>query len=187
MDKKRIIVGMSGASGAPIAVEFLQALRKYSEFEIHLIVSEGAGKTLACETDWSIEDVCNLADVVYDNNAIGASVASGSFKTNGMVIVPCSMKTVAGIAHGFSENLLLRAADVIIKERRRLILVTRESPLSTIHLKNMTELSMLGALIMPPMLTYYNKPQTIEDMTRHIVGKIMDQLDVEYPHYTRWE
>lgn len=183
---KRLVIGISGASGAPIAVAMLKALRKM-EYETHLIISRGGEQTILQETNCSVEDVCALADVVYNNADIGATLASGSFRTEGMVVVPCSMKTIAGIHSGYSDNLLLRAADVTIKERRRLVLVARECPLSTIHLRNMHELSIMGAEILPPVLSYYNLPKTLEDATNHIVGKILDRFGLEYPHFKRWE
>ncbi|TAH66833.1 MAG: UbiX family flavin prenyltransferase [Anaerolineaceae bacterium] len=186
MDKKRIIIGISGASGAPIAVELLKIFKTISEVESHLIYTNGSKKTILQETGYSLEDIEELADVIYDNNNIGASLASGSFKTEGMIIVPCSMKTVAGIATGYSDNLLLRAADVVIKEKRKLVLVTRECPLSQIHLRNMLELANMGAYILPPVLSYYNHPVTIQDATNHIVGKIMDSFGMEYDKFQRW-
>ena len=188
LDKqKRIVIGITGASGAPIAVELLKALTKVPEIETHLIVSDSAIRTIEQETDDSVESVKALADVLYDVNNIGATIASGSFKTDGMIIVPCSMKTLAGIANGYSDNLIQRAADVAIKEKRKLLLVPRECPLSPIHLKNMLELSQLGVMMLPPVLSYYNHPKTIEDSTRHIVGKILDAFGIEYMHYKRWE
>ena len=187
MQKQRILVGVSGASGAPVAVDLLQALRDIPQIETHLIISRGGEATLEQETNLTSAQLAAMADVTYENSNIGAAVASGSYRTAGMVIVPCSMKTVAGIASGYSDNLLLRAADVILKERRRLVLVTRECPLSSIHLRNMLELSRMGAIILPPVLSYYNHPQTIADATHHIVGKILDCLGYEYRHFKRWE
>ena len=131
-------------------------------------------------------EICALADVVYDNKDIGAAIASGTYRTAGMVVVPCSMKTVAGIHSGYTDNLLLRAADVTLKERRKLILVARECPFNTIHLRKLYELSQMGVEILPPMLTYYNHPQMVADCTRHIVGKILDRFDVEGEDFRRW-
>lgn len=184
--KKRIIVGISGASGALVAVEVLKALKK-SDLEIHLVISDGARRTIETETGLSCSQVEALADVVHDNCNIGASIASGSYKTMGMIVVPCSMKTLAGINCGYSDNLLLRAADVVLKERRKLVLAVRECPLSAIHLKNMLELSQIGAVILPLMLSYYNQPETLQDATDHIAGKILDQFDLEYEPFRRWE
>lgn len=185
--KKRIVVGMSGASGAPIAVELLRQLQNYRELlETHLVVTRGAEMTLAQESDLGLEQLYELADVVYDNQNIGAGPASGSFKTLGMIVVPCSMKTLAGIVSGYSENLLLRAADVTLKERRKLVLVPRECPLGTIHLRNMLEASQLGAVVIPPVMSYYNAPKSLDDCNRHIVGKILEQFDLEGEEYHRW-
>jgi 4-hydroxy-3-polyprenylbenzoate decarboxylase len=183
---KKIIVGISGASGAPLAVELLRQLKKQKDVEVHLVVSRGAQLTLAQETDLRLEQVYELADMVYDNGNLGASIASGSFRTDGMIVVPCSMKTLAGIVSGYSENLLLRAADVVLKERRKLVLVPRECPLSNIHLRNMYEASQAGAILLPPVLSYYNHPESVADCTRHIVGKILDQFDLEGEGYKRW-
>lgn len=185
-NKKRLVVGMSGASGAVLGVEVLKAIKENPEWEAHLVISKGAEETILQETNYKPIEVMNLADKVYSINDIGASIASGTFKTEGMIIVPCSMKTAAGVACGYSDNLLLRAADVTIKERRKLVLVTRECPLSTIHLRNMLALSELGAIIMPPVVTYYNKPVNLEDMNRHIIGKILDKFDIELSGFNRW-
>lgn len=182
--KTKLIVGVSGASGAPIAVALLKALQQ-TDVETHVIVTRGGALTLQHEC--GLTDVQALSDVCYSNDDIAAAPASGSYKTAGMVIVPCSMKTLAGIRSGYSDNLLLRAADVTLKERRKLVLVAREAPLSPIHLKNMYELSMTGAIVLPPMLTYYQKPTQLSDMTNHIVGKILDQFDIESPLFHRWE
>ncbi|MBI6871127.1 UbiX family flavin prenyltransferase [Clostridium aciditolerans] len=184
--KKRLVIGMSGASGAILGIDMLKILSDNPEWETHLVISHGAELTISQETGYTIDEVRNLADKVHDIKNIGASIASGSFKTEGMVIVPCSMKTVAGIACGYSDNLLLRAADVTIKEKKTLVVVPRESPLSSIHLKNMLSLSETGAIIIPPMVTYYNKPLSLEDMNRHIIGKILDKFDIEVSGFKRW-
>ena len=184
---KRLIVGMSGASGAPLTVELLRQLHDcHPEVETHLVVSRGAELTLRQECDMGLNELKALVAVCHDNSSIGASVASGSFRTMGMVVVPCSMKTVAGIVSGYSDNLLLRAADVCLKERRKLVLVTREAPLSTVHLRNLYEASQLGAVILPPMLTYYNGPQSLEDCTRHTVNRILSQFELDEGSY-QWE
>lgn len=180
---KKLIVGVSGASGAPIAVALLEALKK-TETEVHLIVTRGGEMTLLQECGRKADE---LADFVYDNHDIGALPASGSFQTIGMLVVPCSMKTLAGIHSGYSDNLLLRAADVTVKEGRKLVLAVRETPLSPIHLRNMYELSMMGVTILPPMLTYYQNPQSVEEMTMHVVGKLLDQFEMETEGYHRWE
>lgn len=184
--KQRLIVGISGASGAPLAAALLKALRE-APVETHLIVTKGGEMTLRQECGMGLEDAAALADVVYDNENIGAAVASGSYQTMGMVVVPCSMKTAAGIHAGYSDNLLLRAADVVLKERRKLVLVARESPLSTLHLRNLYELSQMGAVILPPMLCYYNHPVSVADATNHVVARILDHFGLEAPVSRRWE
>ena len=183
---ERLVIGISGGSGIPLAAELLKQLKDIPQVETHLVYTRGAELTASQESELSMEEICALADVVYENENIGAHIASGTFKTMGMVVVPCSMKTVAGICCGYSDNLLLRAADVTLKERRRLLLVPRECPLSTIHLRNLYELSQMGVEILPPMLTYYNHPKTIEDCTRHIVGKILDGFGIEGKEFQRW-
>jgi polyprenyl P-hydroxybenzoate/phenylacrylic acid decarboxylase-like protein len=184
---QRLVVGISGASGAILGIDLLKTMRQeFPSWETHLVISEGARLTIAQETSYSIEEVESLATKCHSLENVGASIASGTFKTAGMVVVPCSMKTVAGIAHGMSTNLLLRAADVTIKERRKLVLVARESPLSSIHLHNMTTVASVGAIVMPPVLTFYNHPRSIEEMTRHIVGRILDVFDLEIRGFQRW-
>lgn len=149
-------------------------------------MTRGAELTLAEETNLSVSELCAQADVTYENDDIGASIASGSFRTMGMVVVPCSMKTLAGIVCGYSENLLLRAADVTLKERRKLVLVPRETPLSTVHLRNLCDASQLGAVVIPPVMSFYNHPESVDDCVRHIVGKIMDQFELEADGFWRW-
>jgi len=183
MDKKRLIIGMSGASGAPLTVEVLNRLRERPEIETHLVVTRGAEMTLRSESDVSVETLRSYASVYHPIDEIGASIASGSFRTMGMIVVPCSMKTAAGIHSGYSDNLLLRAADVCLKERRKLVLVVRESPLSTLHLRNLYELSQMGAVILPPMLTYYQRPSSLEDCIRHMVQRILSQFDLDETAY----
>lgn len=184
MAERRLIIGVSGASGAPLAVALLKALKE-TDMKTHVIVTHGGEMTLRQEC--GLSSLAELADVVYDNRDIGAGPASGSFKTMGMIVIPCSMKTVAGIHSGYSDNLLLRAADVTLKERRKLVLVARETPLSPIHLRNLYELSQMGAVVIPPMLSYYHHPETIAEMEHHLVGKILDQFGVELPDFHRWE
>lgn len=185
--KQRLLIGMSGATGMPIALELLKQLKENPDIETHLIYTRGAELTLAQECEMDACKLAQLADVVYDNHNIGAAPASGTWETLGMVIVPCSMKTVAGIYSGYSDNLLLRAADVTLKERRKLVLVARECPLSSIHLRNMYELSRMGAVILPPMLSYYNHPKSLEDCTRQAAGKILDQFHLKSDTFFRWE
>ena len=183
---KRLVVGISGASGAILGIELLQAMQLFPDWETHLVVSSGARRTIALETAWTLDAVAALATRFHPIADVGALIASGSFRTSGMVVAPCSMKTVAGVATGYADNLLLRAADVTLKERRKLVLVARESPLSAVHLRNLQTVSDLGAVVLPPVLTFYNRPTCIEDMTRHIVGKILDVFDLELPGFRRW-
>jgi 4-hydroxy-3-polyprenylbenzoate decarboxylase len=184
---KRLIIGISGASGAPLAVAMLRALKAYPECETHLVMTDGAKYTIKSETNLQIEEVEQLADQVYDCRDIGASIASGSFETDGMVIIPCSMKTLAGISSGYADNLLLRAADVMLKERRKLVLLTRETPLNLIHLRNMQTVLEAGAVIMPPVLTYYHNPKSIEEMQHQIIGKVFAQFGLHYKDYMHWD
>ena len=183
---KRIVVGICGASGAILGIELLKAMQQFPDWETHLVVSEGACKTISCETSYSLEQVAALASVRYSLRDFGAAIASGTFKTEGMIIVPCSMNTVASVANGICDNLLLRAADVTLKERRRLVLVARESPLSPTHLRNLRQASSVGAIILPPMLTFYNQPATIDDMVHHMVGKMLDVFELELSGFKRW-
>lgn len=186
--KKRIIVGASGASGMPLLIKCLELIREEKEYESYLIMSDSAKLTLASETDVPVEEVEKMADQVLGVDEIGAGCASGSFRTEGMLIVPCSMKTVAGIHSGYTDNLILRAADVTIKEQRRLVLAARETPLSGIHLRNLYELSMMpGVRIIPPMMTFYNRPETIDDMTYHIAAKLLEPFGIEAKEYRRWK
>lgn len=184
--KKRLVIGVSGASGASLAVLLLRKMLQLSEWESHLIISAGAKRTIDIELNETIEQIEALASVVHDLHDIGSSIASGTFKTAGMVVIPCSMKTVAGIAHGYSDNLILRAADVTIKEHRPLVLVVRETPLHSIHLKNMSILASVGVTLMPPMMTFYNNPQSIDDMQMHIVGKVANEFGIELNGFKRW-
>ncbi len=173
---KRILVGVSGASGAPITIRFLQRLQEEKDVETHLVMTHGAELTIEQETGYTIEQVKALADVVYDIHAIGDGPSSGSFQLDAMIVVPCSMKTVAGIACGYSDNLLLRAADVTLKEARPLLLIARESPLSTIHLRNLQELSAMGVRIIPPVISFYQGFTTVEEWTEYFVERLMGAL-----------
>ncbi|MDF2845542.1 MAG: aromatic acid decarboxylase [Herbinix sp.] len=184
--KKRLVVGMSGASGAVLTIKLLQIMKTNSDWETHLVISKGAQMTIDQETNYSLSDIKAMADFSYDINDYGAKIASGTFQTDGMVIIPCSMKTLAGIACGYSDNLLLRAADVTIKERRKLVLVPRESPLSTIHLRNMLTVAEAGAFIMPPVAPYYTQLGNLEDMNLQIVGKILDKFQISFKDFQRW-
>lgn len=184
--KKRIVIGMSGASGAVLGIKLLTVLKEKADYETHLVISKGAEETICQETNYKVSHVMELADYVYDIKNIGDKIASGTFRTEGMVIIPCSMKTVAGIATGYSDNLLLRAADVTLKEGRTLVVVPRETPLSSIHLRNMLTLSQAGAILIPPMITYYNKPCSLDDMNTHIVGKVLEKFHIELDGFKRW-
>ena len=186
MQKKRIIVGVSGASGMPVALDLLEVLRLFPDWETHLILSRGAERTLLCETDVTPDAVRALADYCHDPEDAGAAVAGGTFRTEGMAVVPCSMKSLAGIACGYADNLLLRAADVCLKERRPLVLAVRETPLHAAHLGNMLRLARMGAVIMPLMMGFYARPRSLEDMTRQMTGKILEVFGLEAPGFSRW-
>lgn len=183
---KRLVVGISGASGAVLALELLKSIKAAQGWEAHLVISKGGVRTMEHETCVTRAQLTDYAAHVYDVEDIGANIASGTFETQGMVIVPCSMKTVAGVCHGYSDNLLLRAADVTLKERRKLVVIARETPLSTIHLRNMLALCEAGAVVMPPMLTYYNHPKSLHDATAHMVGKILNEFGLQKDNFKRW-
>jgi 2,5-furandicarboxylate decarboxylase 2 len=183
--KPRIVVGISGASGAMIGVRLLAALRRLGTHETHLIVSASGAVTAAQELGITRSDLEGLADVAHNVRDIGATVASGSFLTAGMVVAPCSMKTLAGIANGFADNLLTRAADVMLKERRRLVLVARETPLNLAHLRNMTLATEMGAIVMPPVPAFYAHPKSIDDVVDHTVGRILDLFGIEHQEIAR--
>lgn len=184
--KKRLVVGISGASGVVLAIELLKQMQANPEWETHLVLTAGACRTISIETEYRTEEVQALATISHPLADVGASIASGTFKTAGMVIVPCSMKTLAGVANGYSDNLLLRAADVTLKERRPLVLVAREAPLNRIHLRNMLSASDAGAILLPPVVPYYNNPLSVREITMHIVGKILDVFDIPVPEFRRW-
>ena len=181
----RVIVGITGATGAIYGVRLLERLREAGA-ETHLVISRWGARTLLHETTWSRERVEALASVTYAPADMGAAISSGSFRTDGMVIAPCSAKTLAAIAHGFGENLIHRAADVVLKERRRLVLAVREAPLSDIHLENMLKLSRMGAVILPPMPAFYNNPRTVDDVIDHTVARILDQFGIPVESAMRW-
>lgn len=186
---KKIIVGISGASGVIYGIRLLELLRDLPDVETHLVMSNAAGITMGLETDYKPDAVQALADVNYRFKDIAARIASGSFKTTGMVVLPCSMKTLAGIANSFSDNLLLRAADVVLKDRRRLVLVPRETPLHLGHLRLMTQVTEYGAILMPPMPAFYHRPQTIDDIVNQTVNRVLDVLEIDLPQdlFTRWQ
>lgn len=186
---KRLIIGISGASGAVYGVRLLQVLQPLAEVETHLVMSQAARQTLALETDFNLRDVQALANVVHDVRDIAASISSGSFKTLGMAILPCSMKTLSGIVHSYSDSLLTRAADVVLKEQRKLVLCVRETPLHVGHLRMMTTAAELGAVIMPPVPAFYHRPQNIGELVDQTVNRVLDQFDIELPQdlFTRWQ
>ena len=183
----RLIVGMTGATGSALGIELLRELRGHDEVETHLVLSRWARAIIDLETGLSVSDVTNLADVSYSPNDQGAAISSGSFRTDAMVIVPCSMKTLAGIRAGYADSLVGRAADVVLKERRRLVLVPRETPLSEIHLDNMLALARMGVAIVPPMPAFYNHPSSVDDIVGHLVARILDQLGIDCSRARRWE
>ena len=185
VETKRIIVAITGATGAVYGVRILQRLRDAGA-ETHLVISRWGARTLLHETSWSREQVDALATEVYAPADMGAAISSGSFRTDGMIVAPCSAKTLAAIAHGYGDNLVHRAADVILKERRKLVLAIREAPLSEIHLENMLKLARMGAVILPPMPAFYNHPQTIDDVVEHTVARVLDQFGVDLPAAVRW-
>jgi len=183
--KKRILLGISGASGTPYAFALLKALKE-TEYEVHLIVSSAAEKVLQLETDISLEQLTSLADKVHDIKDFAAPPASGSWLHEGMIICPCSMSSLASIAQGIGTNLLHRCADVTLKERRPLVIVPRETPLNRIHLKNLLAAQEAGAVILPPTPGFYHHPKTVVDMVNHIAGRILDQLGIENSLFKRW-
>ena len=185
MHKTSIIVGISGASGAIYGIELLKALREL-KIETHLVISKTAQITIAAETPYSLPQVQNFADHVHSAGDMAASISSGSFKTNGMIIAPCSVRSLAEIATGTTTTLLTRAADVVLKERRRLVLMVRETPLHSIHLRNMLTLSDMGAVIAPPVPAFYSKPISLHDMVMHTVGRMIDLFEVDHNLIKRW-
>ncbi len=195
---KRLIVGISGASGAIYGVRLLQVLRDVTDIETHLVMSQAARQTLSLETDFSLREVQALADVTHDARDIAASISSGSFQTLGMVILPCSIKTLSGIVHSYTDGLLTRAADVVLKERRPLVLCVRETPLVLCvretplhlgHLRLMTQAAEIGAVIMPPVPAFYHRPQSLDDVINQTVNRVLDQFAVTLPEdlFARWQ
>ncbi len=180
-----LVVGITGASGVIYGVELLKALRD-TDIETHLILSESAGRNLAIETNHSIKEVRALADTVYSNKDVGAAVASGSFLTRGMVVAPCTIKTLSGIAYSYSDNLITRTADVTLKEKRTLVMMVRETPLHKGHLGMMVRCADLGATILPPMPSFYHGPQSIQDIINQSIGKVLDQMGIEHNLFQRW-
>lgn len=183
---QRLVIAITGATGAVYGVRLLQHLRSIENVETHLVVSDAAVLTLHQETGLQRKEVEALADVVHKQNNIGASIASGSFQADGMVIAPCSMKTLASVAHGLSDNLIARAADVMLKERRRLILMVRETPFNLAHLRNMTAVTEMGGIIFPPLPSFYHKPQSIDEMVDHTVARVIDLFGICHNLAPRW-
>jgi len=183
---RRLVVAVSGASAPQLGIRLLEALAPMGSIETHVIVSRSAHRTIELETDRVPAQVEALADVAYDDQDFAASVSSGSFKTMGMVVAPCSMGTLGSIANGISTSLIARAADVTLKERRPLILVARETPLNLIHLRNMVAVTEAGATVLPPVPAFYHRPETVADLLAQTVGKILDQLDIPHDLFTRW-
>jgi 4-hydroxy-3-polyprenylbenzoate decarboxylase len=186
MNKKRIIVGISGASGFQYGIKALQLLRDQKNIEIHLILTKSAEITRSIESHWKHNDVCKLADKVHHINDLSASISSGSFKTNGMLVAPCSMNSLASIATGLTNNLLTRAANVILKERRRLVLMVRETPLNMAHLRNMQYITEMGGIIYPPVPTFYQNPNSINDIVHYSVARSLDLFDINVSSINRW-
>ena len=186
---KRLIVGITGASGVIYGIRLLEVLKPLPDVETHLVLSAAGAQTIALETDYKVDTVTALAGVNYRFNDIAAAISSGSFKTHGMVVMPCTMKTLAGIAHSYSDNLLLRAADVTLKDRRRLVIVPRETPLHLGHLRLMTQLVELGAILVPPMPAFYHRPESINDIVDQTVNRVLDLLNIDLPQdlFQRWE
>ena len=185
--KKRLIVGITGATGAIYGIGILKQLRAIGGWESHLVLSEAGVLNAFQELGLKRHDIEKLADVVHNPRDIGATIASGSFITQGMVIAPCSMKTLSGVAHAYSDNLVTRAADVILKERRRLVMITREAPLNLAHLRNMVAVTEMGGIIFPPVPAFYSKVKDINGMVNHTVGRILDLFDVQHENIARWE
>jgi polyprenyl P-hydroxybenzoate/phenylacrylic acid decarboxylase-like protein len=184
---RRLVVGLSGSSAPQIGITLLEALQDIETVETHLVLSPGARRTIELEADRDADEVAALADVVHGTGDLAASISSGSFLTMGMVVAPCSMRTLSAIATGNSSDLLTRAADVTLKERRPLVLVPRETPLNLIHIRNMETVTLAGATVLPPTPAFYHRPRTIDDLLRHLAGKILDQLSIEHDLFRRWD
>jgi 4-hydroxy-3-polyprenylbenzoate decarboxylase len=181
-----LIVGITGASGVIYGIRLLEVLSTNKEIETHLIISEAGRENIRCETDWKLEQVKDLANFYYDIHEIGAKLSSGSFKTDGMVIAPCSMKTLSALANSYADNLLTRSADVTLKERKKLVLLARETPLHLGHLQNMEKLTKMGAIIFPPVPAFYYKPQKIQELIDQTIGRVLDIFDIKHNLFPRW-
>ena len=185
--KKRLIVAMTGATGSIYGVRILEMLRKIGGWETHLIVSDAGALNAWYDLKLARKDLSKLADVTHNVRDVAASISSGSFVTHGMVIAPCSMKTLAAVAHGFSDNLVSRAADVVLKERRRLVLITREAPLNLAHIRNMAAVTEMGAIVYPPVPAFYSHAKSVDDLVNHTVGRVLDLFGVEHDRIKRWQ
>ena len=184
---RRLVVALTGSSAPQLGIALLRALRDLAEVETHLVVSDGARLSLRLEARLEAEDVEALADVCHRNDDLGASISSGSFETVGMIVMPCSMRTLAAIATGLTQDLVARAADVTLKERRKLVLVPRETPLNLVHIRNMETVTLAGGVVLPPMPAFYHRPKTIDDLLNQTVGKVLDQFAIAHDLYRRWE
>jgi polyprenyl P-hydroxybenzoate/phenylacrylic acid decarboxylase-like protein len=185
--RQRLVIGISGSSAPHLGLRLLTVLRDIGSVETHLVISEGARVSIKHELDVDPDTIAAHADVVYDPTDLAAAVSSGSFQTMGMVVMPCSMRTLAAVATGNTTDLLTRAADVTLKERRRLVLVTRETPLNLVHIKNMETVTLAGATVLPPVPAFYHRPRTIDDLLDHTVGKVLDQFGIEHEVFQRWQ
>jgi 4-hydroxy-3-polyprenylbenzoate decarboxylase len=183
----KLIVGISGASGVIYGIRLLQILQDIADVETHLVISNGGKLNIKLETDWKLEDVEALADVVHSNQNLAATISSGSFRTDGMIIAPATMKTLSGIVNSYADSLLLRAADVVLKEQRKLVIMPRETPLHAGHTRLMHEAALMGVIIAPPMPAFYNLPKTIDDQVNHTVGRVLDLFDIDNDAVKRWE
>jgi len=181
-----LIIGITGASGAIYGIRLLQVLSAVEQVETHLIISEAGETIIKHETDWEIEDIKKLANCSYESYDLGARLASGSFQRDGMVIAPCTVKTMSALANSYAENLMIRAGDVTLKERKKLVLLIRETPLHLGHLRNMEKLTEMGAIILPPVPAFYHKPRTIEDIIDQTIGKVLDIFNISHELYKRW-
>lgn len=184
---KRIIIGISGASGVIYGIRMLEILKDIPDIETHLVITSGAKLNISLETDFEIKDIKGLANVVHNNRNLAASIASGSFQTEAMIVIPCSMRTLSGIATSYASNLIVRAADVVLKEKRKLIVVPRETPLHTGHCELLHKVSLMGAYIVPPNPAFYNHPESIDDIINHTVGRILDLIELDPEIVQRWQ
>lgn len=183
----RLVIAMTGASGSIYGIRLLEVLQTIPEVEVHLVISEAATTNIESETDYTLEKVTSLADVVHSNKNMGASISSGSFKTAGMVIAPCSINTLSAVAHSHTNNLIARAADVTLKERRKLVLLVRETPFHLGHLRNMARVTEMGGIILPPLPAFYIRPKTLDDVINHTVGRVLDIFDIDHKLFQRWK